>query len=455
MASYGRITKTDLADLSWIKDWDCMTPGIMGTRFGLELAQLAYDFETEPWTNAGWTDIAIQVDRRLLSGISAPRDDGDWRKIVLNGLVPRVARRLKLMSNPITQIRGIKDESLLYDTGKAITLIKPLPEGRYAVAIGFSGTGRRPQDWVSNTRFEHPDKLHVGFEYLSELYNSNAEDILFPTAARTLGLESLTLQDVIAECHREDSRFSLLLSGHSQGAAVLQVWAYKRLGEGVKEKNLLGTGFASPMVASGMDSGQRACPLALFVNTDDVFTRVGLREHLGQVWAFTPDEEFRQQSYGEAWDDPFFREMLGIMNGVRNIDQALITLLGFLEALETVPRKEAGVALGHFISAMMAPKWLPMAEDTVAKILRFLRMSMRRYYLDLNGWPAPDGEVSEAALMSQRMLVRHPAPEIAAAFLKTLTITHSLSGQSYGQEDLAPYSYMAVRAFDTLEPVMA
>jgi len=363
MSTYGRITKTNLEDLDWIRGWNCMEPSMAGTQFGLELAQLAYDFQTEPWISAGWTDIAIQVDRRLLSGISAPEEGGDWRTMVINGLVPRVARRLRMMSNPITQVRGLKNESLLYDTGKAITLLKPLPGGRFAVAIGFSGTGRRPQDWVSNTRFGHPDKLHAGFEYLSELYHGNAEEILFPTAAKALKKESLSLRDVIAECHREDSRFTLVLSGHSQGAAVLQVWTYKRLQEGMKEPNIKGMGFACPMVASGMDASQRACPLALFVNNDDIFTRVGLREHLGRVWAFTPDAAFRRQSYGKAWEDPFIREMLGILNHVRDIDQALITMLGFLEALETVPRKEAGMALAHFIHAIMAPKWLPLAED--------------------------------------------------------------------------------------------
>lgn len=454
MSTYGRITKTNLEDLDWIRGWNCMEPSMAGTQFGLELAQLAYDFQTEPWISAGWTDIAIQVDRRLLSGISAPEEGGDWRTMVINGLVPRVARRLRMMSNPITQVRGLKNESLLYDTGKAITLLKPLPGGRFAVAIGFSGTGRRPQDWVSNTRFGHPDKLHAGFEYLSELYHGNAEEILFPTAAKALKKESLSLRDVIAECHREDSRFTLVLSGHSQGAAVLQVWTYKRLQEGMKEPNIKGMGFACPMVASGMDASQRACPLALFVNTDDIFTRVGLREHLGRVWAFTPDAAFRRQSYGKAWEDPFIREMLGILNHVRDIDQALITMLGFLEALETVPRKEAGVALAHFIHAIMAPKWLPLAEDTVAKILRFLRMSMRRYYIDLNGQALQDEAVRESMILSQRLLVRHSAPDITAAFLSTLTLTHSLCGQTPGQEDLAPYCYMATRAFGTLELAM-
>ena len=430
--------------------WRCDKPNLLGARFGLELAQLAYDFETEAWIRAGWTDIAIQVDRRVLTGIHAAEEKGDWRQLMLNGFLPRLAKRLTVLSNPITQLRGLKDESLLYDTGKAITMLKPLPQGRYAVAIGFTGTGKRPQDWVSNMRFEHPDGLHAGFEYLSELYESNADDIQFPTAAKALGLEKLTLQDVLAECAREDSRFTLLMAGHSQGAAVLQVWTHRRLKEGLLRQNLLGMGFACPMVAKGLTEQERECPLALFVSADDLFTRIGLSEHMGHVWSFTPKQSVRELCYAPCWEDPFFHELLHVMDNIRDIEEAMVLTLGFLEALETVPRKEAGAALGFLINSMMAERWLPLAEDAVGKILRYMRLSVRRYYHDLNGESPDEDKVKEAALFAQRMLVAHRAPEITEMFFKTLTLTHSLSGSELGREDLAPYSYMVVRGFDEL-----
>ncbi len=451
MPVYGRITKTNLADLSWMSEWDCRKPSLLGARFGLELAQLAYDFQTEPWISAGWTDIAIQVDRRLLTGIHAPEDDRDWRQMLLNGFLPKLAKRLTVLSNPISQLKGLRDESVFYDTGKAITLLKPLEGGRFAVAIGFTGTGKRPQDWVSNTRLEHPDKLHAGFESLSELYEQNADDIAFPTAAGLLGRERLTLEDVIAECCRDDSRFTLVLAGHSQGAAVLQVWARRQLNAGLKPQHLLGMGFACPMVASGMEQEELHCPLSLFVSADDVFTRIGLRQHLGYVWAFAPDDEFRALSYAEAWDNPLFHEMLSLMNGIHNIEEAILSVLGYLEALETVPRKEAGAALGYLINAMKAELWLRMAEETVGKILRFMRMSVRQHYHRLTGQPIPADKLSEARVLFQRLFVRTNAQTVTMMVYKTLSLTHSLAGSSLGHEDLAPYSYMVVRGFDRLE----
>lgn len=450
MSTFGRVTKTDLSNLSWIDGWSYDKPNILGTRFGLELAQLAYDFETEPWMKAGWTDVSIQVDRRVLSGIHVPEEEGDWRQIILNGFLPKLAKRLTVLSNPITQLRGLRDESLLYDTGKAITMIKALPEGRFAVAVGFTGTGKRPQDWVSNMRFAHPDGLHIGFKYLSELYESNADDIHFPTAAEALGLEGLTLRDVIMECAQENSRFTLLMAGHSQGAAVLQVWTHRRLQEGFKAKHLVGMGFACPMVAKGMAEEERACPLALFISTDDLFTRVGLYEHLGRIWTLNPGEDMRELCYADCWEDPLFHELLALMNGIGDVEEAMVLVLGFLEALETVPRKEAGAALGFLINTMMAERWLPLAEEAVGKVLRYMRLSVRRYYHDLKGCQPVENEVNEATLTFQRMLVEHKAVEIMEMFFKTLTLTHSLSREELGQEDLAPYSYMVVRGFEAL-----
>ena len=452
MPTLGRITKTNLANLEWMDSWRCDKPNLLGARFGLELAQLAYDFLTEPWIRAGWTDIAIQVDRRVLTGIHTPEEKHDWRQLVLNDFLPKLAKRLTVLSNPITQVRGLKDESLLYDTGKAITMIKPLPDGRFAVAIGFTGTGKRPQDWVSNMRFAHPNGLHTGFEYLAELYDSNADDIQFPTAAVALGLEQLTLADVLAECSRENSRFTLVMAGHSQGAAVLQLWAYRHLGRGLRAENLIGMGFACPMVASGLDPDDCACPLALFVSNDDLFTRTGLMEHLGHVWAFDMVDSVREICYAACWEDPFFRKLLGLMGEVNGIEDAMLIALGFLEALETVPRKEAGAALGFFVNSMMAERWLPLAEDAVAKILRFMRLTVRRYYRDLSGNSPPEEKAQESTLLVQRLLVEHKAPEIAEMFFRTLSITHALSGSELGREDLAPYSYMVVRGFDSIRP---
>lgn len=452
MPTLGRITKTDLSDLSWMNGWDCHQPNLSGSRFGLELAQLAYDFKTEPWINAGWTDIAIQVDRRVLSGIHIPENGADWRQSLMNQLIPKLAQRLTVLSNPITQLRGLKDESLFYDTGKAITMVKPLPDNRFVVAIGFTGTGKRPQDWISNLRFEHPEGLHEGFNDLALLYEGNAEEIQFPTAAGILGLDKLTLQDVLQECGQENSRFTLLMAGHSQGAAVLQVWTMRRLREGLQPGNLVGMGFACPTVAKGLEQEENGFPLTLFASKDDVFTRIGLCEHLGCMQLFEPDDAFRAQSYAEYWDKPLFHQMLDLMHQVHCTEDAMVMILGFLEAFEGVPRKEAGAAMAIFIKALMVERWLPMAEETVGKMLRFMRLSIARYYALLNGIAPPREEVEKARFLAQQMLIDYRAPDITTMFFETLTKTHSLSGSALGQEDLAPYSYMVVRGFHGIKP---
>ncbi len=178
MPTLGRITKTDLSDLSWMNGWDCHQPNLSGSGLALSWRSWPMTSRQSP-DQRGWTDIAIQVDRRVLSGIHIPENGADWRQSLMNQLIPKLAQRLTVLSNPITQLRGLKDESLFYDTGKAITMVKPLPDNRFVVAIGFTGTGKRPQDWISNLRFEHPEGLHEGFNDLALLYEGNAEEIQF------------------------------------------------------------------------------------------------------------------------------------------------------------------------------------------------------------------------------------------------------------------------------------
>ena len=76
MPYLGIYTKTDLRDLSW---FDKVNQGALdrqAARFGLELAQLAYDFRLSPWLEAGWTDATLQVDARLITGVRAVEEAG-------------------------------------------------------------------------------------------------------------------------------------------------------------------------------------------------------------------------------------------------------------------------------------------------------------------------------------------------------------------------------------------
>ena len=45
-------------------------PDLTALRLSLELSYLTYNLELDPWMRAGWTDVSIQVDNSLQSGVT-------------------------------------------------------------------------------------------------------------------------------------------------------------------------------------------------------------------------------------------------------------------------------------------------------------------------------------------------------------------------------------------------
>ena len=86
---------------------------------------------------------------------------------------------------------------------------------------------------------------------------------------KTLGLESLTLQDILDSMQHEDSPFRMFAAGHSQGGAVVQLWIDYLLRQGVKPDKLCGYGFASPSVCR-RGYGEGPLPVILISNSDDI-----------------------------------------------------------------------------------------------------------------------------------------------------------------------------------------
>ncbi len=154
MSHYGRFTQIDLTDLSFLSS-HMQDPSLLNreaSRFALELAALSYDFQVSPWLDAGWTDISIQADERLLGGVGVTQlADRPLYQRMVNEFVPVAARRVIKSKNNIKQIAGMLwKPTPSTRTGKAISMIHPLENGRFVVAIGFMGTGKRRMDWEVN-----------------------------------------------------------------------------------------------------------------------------------------------------------------------------------------------------------------------------------------------------------------------------------------------------------------
>ena len=164
---FGRYTQIDLGDLHFLEEAHRLG-GLNreAARFALELAGFSYDFQVDRWLEAGWTDISIQADEKLLGGVGAPElAHRPLYQRMVNEWIPLAARRHISSSHLIRQVKGRiwKPDEKKRQTGKAIAMIHPLEGGRFAVAIGFMGTGKRFYDWIANFRYTPEEGFHKGF----------------------------------------------------------------------------------------------------------------------------------------------------------------------------------------------------------------------------------------------------------------------------------------------------
>ncbi len=450
-------TGTDLSDLSWYEATNLGQLDRQAARFGLELAQLAYDFEVGQWLEAGWTDVTIQVNSRLFSGVRASDDASSWRQQALNLVLPKLAHGLKAVANPVVEIKSLLNQDMELDTGKAVVLLKPEAEGKFTVAIGFMGTGKRAQDWAGNMRFLHEDDLHEGFSYIANQFINNEADIHFPTAAKALGLSDLTLKEVLENCKKADSPFRLVMAGHSQGAAVLQVWTWKKRREGILREHLNGFGYAAPVVATRFMETDDACPVTLFLAEQDIFTRVGLKRHIGAVYCLPADEAFRATCYGKYDKDPLFNDMLKLFNGLSDTQIGLLFCMGYLKSLASRPEKIIFESLAAFLEKPWAENLaepladLPMrTEEWTLKLLQQSKSTFTRFYLDVTGLEPVNDQVEEMYALINPIMNRYGAIAFSQMIVKALHLTHSLVNTEPGLADHAPYSYLVVRGFNDL-----
>lgn len=454
MSSYGRFTQIDLSDLSFLKSpaRDAQVPDREAARFALEVSALSYDFEVQPWLDAGWTDISIQADERLLSGVAVPEyGDRPIYQRMLNEWIPRAARRHITSGNTVRQIRGLVWKSEPMRTGKAITMIRHADKGRFIVTIGFMGTGKRSVDWEANFRMAHPEGFHDGFLTNTLQFEENSKKITFDQTAAFIGLESLTLEDILEEARRPDSRFSIFATGHSQGAAVLQIWLWRQMQKGLAPENILAYGFASPSVAAGeiMDKAVDY-PLFHILNTDDTFTKIGLFGHIGRGYVYHADEPFRKFCYqGMETDDNFMR-LLERFRSFTGTQDAILFAMGFLQALSLRPAEDIQAVLGTLAGGNLAERLVLQRDEPVNGLLRLFNRMLRSNYESAMKSRPDEEQVTALAGLIAREMGEFGAERYARTIFRTLGVPHSLVFRDRDVPGLAPYSYIVIRGFEEL-----
>lgn len=462
MSGYGEWTACDLSDVSplFAGELPKFASGARNfsretARLSLELSALAYSFEVEPWENAGWTDVSFQVDNRLMSGERLNAGGNLWKGAVREAM-QHLARARVQRRNPVSQFFGMRRQQAgQADTCKAVIMLHQDGDGRYLVAVGFMGTGRRLYDWVSNLRVKAEDGFHEGFLQLTREFLENMDEIEFPSAAKELDLERLTLSGIIEEMKGENSRFRLWASGHSQGGAVLQIFFDFLLRAGVRRENLTGIGFASPSV----DSGAARRPVLLYpithvLNAEDMVPRVGALSHLGQCLVYVPSKSEYAFLYRSAEDDPCFLALHQEMFGLRDTAQCLLFGIALMRALALMPTEEIAAAVHGAMARLMPDKAFTMLDEKLDAGLRYAARHLAVRYADCTGKTSlPKDTLERYERIQLKLLKTYGGTAFLRAFLLNATLPHKLAVTDDGKASVAPYLFIVRRGLEGLRQV--
>lgn len=442
----------------WETDpWGRLRPALSpeALRLSLELAAVSYDLEVEHWLAAGWTDVSIQIDNRLYSGItrSQPGQTGNHLKNVWS--IYKAKRDLKQV-NPVSQLLSAMRQREQSDTGKVVVMLhKGELEGRYVVAIGFMGTGKRFYDWFSNFRMTLDGGFHKGFLQLARQFEENEPEILFPQTAEELGLEKLTLRDILEECRHTGSRFDLWMAGHSQGGAVMQMWTYLKIHEtGVLPVYMAGYGFASPTVAgAGVLATPSAYPLYHVINSDDYVPRMGASVHLGVGLSYPGGPKIRDACYN--WENT--REAARNRALLRRITRRMVDspsclqcALAFVEIMAEQPHEKLDETLANLEARFNAIKKLLLATDKKEENLsRFLRRHAAYAYRSMTGSDMDPDEVARIKKDMYALEKEIGFAQLSRTLQELLVCAHSLVGKE-GRP--GPYLYIVLWGLAELQP---
>lgn len=462
-AGAGPITGCDLSHTAALTAPFCQDPFYRlrppfsqeAAQLSLELADMTYTLDLDPWREAGWTDFSLLVDDSLQSGLTH-WESGDGLRAFVNRFRLLRAKAALLDPNPLSQLMTALRQREKSDTVKAVCMMHPGENGTWLLAIGFMGTGKHFYDWISNFRFTTEEGFHRGFYQLCESFELNAESIVFPTAARAMGMEKLTLGEVFASMRSLSSPFRLWMAGHSQGGAVMQVLAHRLMTDwGVLPQNMVGYGFASPMVATGrFVYDPAAYPLYHLLNSDDVVPRLGALVHLGLCMEYPADDALRQATYG--WDgdegeERLRKALLPLTAGMTDMPAAI----SYLAALVQCVVEEKGAdGLNDLMNSWWATptvdRMLWRAGDRALELVERFNAHLQAGHKALTGQPLDEARLRELRAVIRPIVQDSSTRSLCKALAECGTAPHRLTLRDRQQD--GAYAYIVRQPVQRLQP---
>lgn len=418
-------------------------------QLSLELAATAYDQKMDRWRQAGWQDISCQSEGILRTDIAneipARKIGGRVSEYICNFAKTRLRRQL-----PIQQLHAVLHTQKKENRCKVVVMSHPLGAKQYMIAIGFMGTTKQFSDWASNFRLANTQGVHQGFLQLTEDFEALCSQIPFPKTAQELGLSQLTLADILDECHRPGSRFRIWLAGHSQGGAVMQLFALREIRRGLLRQNLIGYGFASPSVLYASLPGDITnFPLYHIQNGDDLIPRVGATLHVGRCRLLHPQESMRAKCYHEAWMDPAFRQMLNMMRSIPDTGHALAWLIALLRAIEQLPDAEAMAMIAGMAGRFIPERFIESIGGRIDELLHGAQAKVAAAYRQITTKEElPECFINRMQRRIERLLSDYGAKNFMKTFFQSTSLPHKLRGS---MQEPASYQYIVNHCFQALQ----
>ena len=435
--------------LPWAEDmWGGQRPpvSVEAAQMSAALARATYGMEIDPWLKAGWRDVNILLDGELTA---VPQHES-WLGKTLRE--KRIKARLH-QRGAIGEVLGTLRQVGESDTCKALVMLHPAPEGRFVAAIGFMGTGAQFSDWIANFRMTSEDGVHKGFSQLTRQFEGFEERIQFPETARMLGMARLTLGDVLREAQHPNSRFMLWLAGHSKGAALMQVYAHRKISEGrVQARNIVGYGFASPSVMTGTAVAAPALyPLYHIQCSDDVITRCGAQVHLGVCLTYPADEALRRRCYPMPKDPMAVRAMVCVALILRRvIDTAacIECVTALLSVISRRPSADIWNVLG--LSGSLPLGRMVTAAD-VDSLVRSASRRLAMAYQSITGHPLEQARVADFTADIEAAVQDVGLKAFGAALRQFTGAAHSI-GAEQPEGRIGAYSFIVEAGMEHLVP---
>ena len=177
------------------------------------------------------------------------------------------------------------------NAGVALKQVSFNGKTKYAAVVAFRGTSDIA-DWINDFRFlANGDGIHRGFADNAADFYESTKSIYFD-----VGTMCVSLYDMIQDMKNPDSDYCLLVTGHSLGAALADVFVGHYLyNDGIDPRHVAAYTFAAPRCSS---TNRTRGNIFNFINSEDPVTSLGGSYHIGTDFVYTPDDAFRQ-NYGD------------------------------------------------------------------------------------------------------------------------------------------------------------